>query len=262
MVLLLGVLVAGLLRSHADIVRALHSLGAGIGDHPLASANASAGTPSAPVRFSPSELAVPLSRGASSGSAFDLSGATPLGDGVAVAVTGVSHVTLLAFLSSGCASCGGFWTAFEDGGFDLPASVRPVVVTKGLEFESPGQIPAARCPYPVVMSTEAWRDYEVPGSPFFVLVDGPTGRRLGAGSAPSAAQVASMVRQAMSDLEAAGAGGPDPRPVRRTSGVAFDLADRRREAGNDAELLAAGIPPGHESLFRRRIHRDRPSGAE
>ena len=31
-VLLLGILVAGLLRSHADILRALHDLGSGVGD--------------------------------------------------------------------------------------------------------------------------------------------------------------------------------------------------------------------------------------
>ena len=37
----LAVLVAGLLRSHADILRALHSLGAGVGD-PAAPAGAGA----------------------------------------------------------------------------------------------------------------------------------------------------------------------------------------------------------------------------
>ncbi len=31
-VVLLGILVAGLLRSHADILKALHDLGAGVGD--------------------------------------------------------------------------------------------------------------------------------------------------------------------------------------------------------------------------------------
>ena len=31
-VLLLGILVAGLLRSHADILRSLHELGVGVGD--------------------------------------------------------------------------------------------------------------------------------------------------------------------------------------------------------------------------------------
>ena len=31
-VLLMGILVAGLLRSHADILKALHDLGAGVGD--------------------------------------------------------------------------------------------------------------------------------------------------------------------------------------------------------------------------------------
>ena len=35
-VLLLGILVAGLLRSHADILRALHDLGAGVGDPAVA----------------------------------------------------------------------------------------------------------------------------------------------------------------------------------------------------------------------------------
>ena len=37
-VLVLGILVAGLLRSHADILRALHELGAGVGDPSAASA--------------------------------------------------------------------------------------------------------------------------------------------------------------------------------------------------------------------------------
>ncbi len=38
LVLLLGVLVAGLLRSHADILRSLHELGVGVGDPALIAA--------------------------------------------------------------------------------------------------------------------------------------------------------------------------------------------------------------------------------
>ena len=39
-VLVLGILVAGLLRSHADILRSLHQLGAGVGDPALAEGTA------------------------------------------------------------------------------------------------------------------------------------------------------------------------------------------------------------------------------
>ena len=42
-VLVLGVLVAGLLRSHADILRSLHELGVGVGDPAAAATAAAAG---------------------------------------------------------------------------------------------------------------------------------------------------------------------------------------------------------------------------
>ena len=61
----------------------------------------------------------------------------------------------------------------------LPPSIRVVVVTKGPDWESPAAV-AERAPLgiQVVMSTGAWSDYEIPGSPYFVLVDGAR-RRLG-----------------------------------------------------------------------------------
>ncbi len=46
-VLLLGILVAGLLRSHADILRSLHELGVGVGD-PTESAAATRPRPGHP----------------------------------------------------------------------------------------------------------------------------------------------------------------------------------------------------------------------
>jgi len=36
---------------------------------------------------------------------------------------------------------------------------------------------------PVVLSSAAWDDYRVPGSPYFVFVDGPSGAVTGEGSA-------------------------------------------------------------------------------
>lgn len=230
-VVLLGVLVAGLLRSHADILRALHELGAGVGD-PARPEPGPRPTDPVPVQMGP-RLAP--GRGAN---AFDVVGQAPDGAAVAVACTTVDGLTLLAFLSSGCASCAAFFDHLAAPGSGLPAGVRPVVVTKGPEYESPGELARrARPGTTVVMSSQAWTDYEVPGSPFFVLVDGRSGRRLGEGVANHPAQVADLVRRAVGD------GGPG-RP-----GV--DGPARERE--NDAALAAAGIGPGHPSLYPRRL---------
>ena len=70
------------------------------------------------------------------------------------------------------------------------------------------------------MSTEAWSDYEVPGSPFFVLVDGRSGRRIGEGVANHFSQVVELVRRAESDARAF-FGGRRHRPGARR------LGDRR-----------------------------------
>ena len=50
-VLVLGVLVAGLLRSHADILRSLHELGVGVGD-PVASEASPPSAAATPVPLS------------------------------------------------------------------------------------------------------------------------------------------------------------------------------------------------------------------
>src|SRR5271168_4439288 len=91
-VLLLGVFVAGLLRSHADILRSLHELGVGVGD-PTASAAP------VPVEMSPGPAGMTL------GHAPAIAGLTPSGDARAVAVDNSDRLTLLGFLSSGCQSC-------------------------------------------------------------------------------------------------------------------------------------------------------------
>ena len=79
------------------------------------------------------------------------------------------------------------------------------------------------------MSTEAWTDYRVPASPYFVLVDGRTGV-IGEGSAASFVQLRGVLERALSDR-----------------GGTLDLRDDPTRV--DAELRRAGIVPGHHSLY-------------
>src|SRR4029077_19637346 len=110
--------------------------------------------------------------------AADIDGAGLRDDATHIAVVGARHRTMLAFLSSGCLTCQEFWSAFADAArLDLPTDIRLVVVTKDAAEESVSALrrlePAG---VPVVMSSAAWADYNVPGSPYFVLVDGRLGR--------------------------------------------------------------------------------------
>lgn len=264
-VLLLTVLVAGLLRSHADILRALHDLGAGVGDParaPRASGRGASGLEEpVPITMGPR---LPSER--SSTTAPPLSGVTPRGDALAIDVGRSGRLTLLAFLSSGCATCAAFWSdlATPDRR-GLPDDVGLVVITKGPELEVRSEVSERAGPHvKVVMSSEAWTDYEVPGSPFFVLVDGQRGRRIGEGVANQLTQVTEMVRRARADaqpfvLRADGAvpagghvNGPDRRVVEGTrEHDSLDGPGRERE--NDRILMAAGIPPGHASLYPKAL---------
>lgn len=248
-VLLLAVLVAGLLRSHADILRALHSLGAGVGDPSLPEGDGAGPVP-VPLSTNPS---LPNER--SSTSAPPVAGVTPGGDALAISFTTGTELTLLAFLSTGCATCAEFWTSFEaPDQLDLPDGVRLVVVTKGPEMEVPAEVMArAHAGLDVIMSTEAWVDFEVPGSPFFVLVDGRRGRRIGEGVAHRFHQVVDLVRRAQVDARGTartGAGNAGGSPGgSRSRAHAAGLDGPERESANDRELMAAGIHPGDPSLY-------------
>jgi hypothetical protein len=187
-----------------------------------------------------------------------VAGVTPRGDALAVSVASADHATLLAFLSSGCSTCAGFWTAFEHPDrLGLPAATRLVVVTKGPELEIAAEVARnAHRGLTVIMSTDAWGDYEVPGSPFFVLVDGRSGRRIGEGVANHFHQVVEMVRRAEAD-----AGGFTAASASRAWAEGLD--GPQRELANDRELMAAGIHPGDSSLYPRSledIHGTRPLG--
>ncbi len=239
-VLVLGVLVAGLLRSHADILRSLHELGVGVGD-PSSAGDVRPG-PAAPPAVAPG----PTAGARALGEAATVAGLTPAGDARAVAVANSDRLSLLGFLSSGCATCTAFWDALQvPGTMDLPDGTRVVIVTKGPDREVPAEVQARTTGrIPVVMSTEAWVDYQVPGSPFFVLVDGATGRTVGQGVASTVAQLAELVRRAEHDREPGAARRrPDPSSV---GGPA-------REAAADDVLRAAGIHPGDPSLYPRTL---------
>ena len=108
---LLTVLVAGLLRSHAEILRRLHALGSGLDTRRR---RVDLVGPDRPARGrAPDSFAA----------AADLDGAGLRDDAMHVAVVGARHRTLLAFLSSGCLTCRGFWDAFADPpGLDLPTT--------------------------------------------------------------------------------------------------------------------------------------------
>ncbi len=146
-VFLLAVLVAGLLRSHADILKALHDLGVGVGeptdehDHDRRSGVGHAG--GGAERRVPVTMGPALAPERDSSSVPTIAGVTPAGDALAVAPAGSDRLTLLAFLSSGCRSCAGFWKdlgAPDDLG--LPAGTRLVVVTKGPDLEIPAEVRA------------------------------------------------------------------------------------------------------------------------
>jgi hypothetical protein len=211
---LLALFVVSLLRSHAEILRRLAAI--------------ERGAPAEAPRVSGVE-------GSTSAGAPDIVGESLAGDAVKVDLGPGSPTTLLAFLSSGCTACGPLWDHLRRGA-PIPARVRLLVVTKGPEQESVTALRAlAPGGHELLMSAGAWRDFEIPASPHFVLVDGPSGRIAGRGSTSSWERLVTMVEQAMGDAEQ----GP-PARAQTTS----ERAERAELA-----LAAAGISPGHPSLY-------------
>lgn len=247
-VALLAVLVVSLLRSHAEILRALHDLGMDLdpahdaraaraaralaagGDAPVAVPEGAAPFTTAP--------GVPAPAAALGLASHDVTGTDPAGDAVSVGVVGAGHRTLLAFLTTGCTTCRAFWTTFA-AGVALPApDIRLVVVTKGEEAESPASVAGLAGPeLAVVMSTDAWEDYGVPVAPYFVLVEGD--QVVGEGAAGTWQQVVDLLGRSLADQGRPLAGGRSRR--------AF-LTGRERAERIDEELAAAGLRPGDPRL--------------
>jgi hypothetical protein len=235
--LVLCVLVAGLLSAYAQVLRRLHALDGGGG-------GTAAAPPAAPPFRTAAGVPGPTDvrvEGRDEWSAgHDVVGPTLSGELAHVRTVEVEHDTVLAFLSSGCAGCTGFWDELgRPGSWAVPAGSRLVVVAKDEAEESVSQLQAL-CPpgVDVVLSSAAWSDYEVPGSPYVVVVDGPTGRTKGAGSGSSFSQVTGLMEQSLGDLRAAAV----RKPAR----------DSEREADVDRALLEAGVRPGDPSLYADR----------
>lgn len=234
---LLSLLVAGLLRSHAEILRRLGAAGEASPSESVSSSGA------ASVPASVESVPAPRRQAAR---APDITGRTLEGDPVQVAPAGGSQSSLIAFLSSGCATCQGFWEAFQpEVRQPVPGDARLILVTRDSSHESPSRLrELVPADLPLVMSSRAWEAYEVPLTPYFVYVDGPTGRIAGEGAAEAWPQIVSLVRDALSDAEmarngkAGGAGG---------NGASVNGIGRLRRA--DDELRAAGIGAGHPSLY-------------
>jgi hypothetical protein len=100
---LLGLLVAGLLRSHAEILRRLHHLGAGLD---LGPAGSTGSVQPVVLGTRPPTTGLPTAR---------ISGSSPDGDAVSLALDRPDEQTLLLFLSSGCGTCGPWWDGLRAG---------------------------------------------------------------------------------------------------------------------------------------------------
>jgi hypothetical protein len=237
---LLTVLVAGLLRSHAEILRRLHDLGAGMdpdaSEHPAGERTpADLGFPVPPGRALPRAGATP---------AHDIEGETISGEAAHVAVTGVDRDAVLAFLSTGCRTCADLWSTVQTDALRLlPAGTALLLIARSADEESVGRLrELAPKGVAVLLSTAAWDDYEVPVAPYFVHVDGRAGTVIGEGAAGSWQQVLELLRDAGRDRDAGRLRDAGPRPA------AAQLPDSR-EGRIDAELRAAGIVPGDPSLY-------------
>jgi len=208
---LLLLLVAGLLRSHAEILRRL-----GPPDESR-SAEDDSSLPEPP--------AVVTAHAPS-----DIVGTTLEGDAVKVSLGAAAPPTLVAFLTSGCAVCGNFWDDMRRGrqGQFIDRALRLLVVTKDTSHESPSRLEQLRPDdVPVVMSSAAWEAHRVPAAPYFVFVE--SGLVRGEGAATTWKQIGSLLRDAEHDARFAGGD---------------ERADRIDEV-----LEASGIGPDHPSLY-------------
>jgi hypothetical protein len=223
---LLAVLVVGLLRSHAEILRRLHELDGGDAPAPAAG----------PVPFAVADaIPGPRAGDAEFPAALDIVGAGLDDDLVTIGVAGRAEPVLLAFLSSSCLTCRPFWDAFgAPPELGLPPATRLVVVARDPGEESLTRLAdLAAGVETIVLSGQAWRDYAVPGSPYFVWIVG--GHVRGEGTGVSWSQVRTLLAD--------------------SSALSGRRAEASMEARIDAELDAAGIAPGDPSLTPTRSDR-------
>ena len=225
------VYIVALLRSHADILRRLALLEERAGAGARTASPELGAAPGEPVPAAP---AAPAIGGSQVTTAGPISGTTLHGDSVTLSFGPGSPMSLIAFLTSGCTSCAPLWAGLHEARDLASVAPRIAVVTHDPTRESPTRLERlAPAGTEVIMSSTAWADYAVPGSPHFVLTDG-AGGILGRGSALSWAQLQTMVADARSD-------------ARRAAGSTRTTAERAERS--EHALASAGIGPGHPSLY-------------
>ena len=238
---LLAVLVAGLLRSHAEILRALHDAGIDTGheNDRLRIAGRS-----------------PVARNRSEGAAAaDVVGVTPDGRVDRDRRRRRAVTTRCSRFCPPAASPAPASGARSPSAARTPCRCRrAVIVTKDASEESESKVrDLAPRGVPVVMSSQAWADYGVPGAPYFVYVDGASGRITGEGTAPGWDQLTSLLRQAADD----GVLGTS-RPARTDAERRGAGRSRVARRGLPARRRRASIPSraARERLGARRCRRD------
>jgi hypothetical protein len=220
--------IVALLRSHADILRRLALI------EERAGAGARTASPELDAAQGDLVPAAPAIGGSQVTTAGPISGTTLHGDSVTLSFGPGSPMSLIAFLTSGCTSCAPLWAGLHEARDLASLAPRIAVVTHDPTRESPTRLERlAPAGTEVIMSSTAWADYAVPGSPHFVLTDG-AGGILGRGSALSWAQLQTMVADAQAD-------------ARRAAGSVRTTAERAERS--EQALASAGIAPGHPSLY-------------
>lgn len=247
---LVSLVVVALLRTYADVQRRLEEVVRRPGE---VGATFSERIPGRPE---PVSVAEPIGTEAPM-----LVGETLAGDSISLDLIAGGPNTLLAFLSSGCMTCRTFWRAFADDEGSIPADARLVVITKDLTHESPSKLTELAPPHvAVIHSSATWEAYEVPGAPYFVYVDGASGRIHGQGAAEQWDQIKSLLKDAILDSELAAVKREGRRRPADAShdavGVLGPAAARALRA--ERALAEAGITPDDPSLWTTTA-RDRES---
>lgn len=223
-VVFLALLVIGLLRSQAEILRRLDSLG---------------------IRLDDDESMAPiaLTRDRFDSSQAEITGVTPSGEPLVVSLHVGTDPTLLAFLSTTCTSCAAFWEAFDSDSMVLHGGrYRLIVVTLGPSEESPTRASnLARSGIDVVMSSDAWQAFEVPGAPYFAVIDPVSRIVVGEGSAADMPALTTFLGDAAGDR-------------RWDSQNTVHGGREEREGRIDHELRNSGIHPGDPRLHHNRHH--------
>lgn len=219
-VFLLGMLVVGLLRANADVLRRLESLGAGLEGAP----------------GSHDHGQVTLTRKEESRRVADrtITGVTPDGEPLVASLASGSDPTLVAFLSTTCSTCTPFWEGLQSAEMHFGGHRhRVVIVTLGESEESPTRAQSMRRgTVEVIMSSDGWNSFEVPGAPYFALIEPETGRIVGEGSAMTFDSLVEFLTDATNDQQ-------------------WDLqvGTASEEDRIDADLRRAGIHPGDPRLY-------------